>query len=65
MSQHLNKWHVMLMAMATGLIVANIYYSQPLIILISKEFNVSESNAGQINFYTQMGYALGCFFAPR
>ncbi|AFD05472.1 MFS transporter [Solitalea canadensis] len=62
MSQHLNKWHVMLMAMATGLIVANIYYSQPLIILISKEFNVSESNAGQINFYTQMGYALGLFF---
>lgn len=50
------------MAMATGLIVANIYYSQPLIILISKEFNVSESNAGQINFYTQMGYAIGLFF---
>lgn len=48
--------------MATGLIVANIYYSQPLIILISKEFNVSESNAGQINFYTQMGYAIGLFF---
>lgn len=52
----------MLMAMATGLIVANIYYSQPLIILISKEFNVSESNAGQVNFYTQMGYAIGLFF---
>lgn len=53
---------MLLMAFATGLIVANIYYSQPLVVLISKEFNVSESNAGQINFYTQLGYALGLFF---
>ncbi|UKJ08659.1 MFS transporter [Solitalea lacus] len=62
MIQHLNKGQVLLMASATGLIVANIYYSQPLVVLISREFNVTESNAGQINFYTQLGYALGLFF---
>lgn len=50
------------MALCTGLIVANIYYSQPLLVLISKEFGVSESNAGQVTFFTQVGYALGLLF---
>ncbi|POY38522.1 MFS transporter [Solitalea longa] len=62
MTQYLNRAQVLFMAFATGLIVANIYYSQPLVVLISKEFHVSESNAGQINFYAQLGYALGLFF---
>ncbi|MCO4291794.1 MFS transporter [Solitalea sp. MAHUQ-68] len=62
MTSSLSRAQMLLMAFATGLIVANIYYSQPLVVLISKEFNVSESNAGQINFYTQLGYALGLFF---
>lgn len=53
------------MALSTGLIVANIYYCQPLVVLISKEFNVAESKAGAITFYTQLGYALGLlFFVP-
>ncbi|MCW3463851.1 MFS transporter [Chitinophaga nivalis] len=50
------------MAMCTGLIVANIYYSQPLLVLMSEEFRVSESNAGQVTFFTQIGYALGLLF---
>ncbi|WP_160716563.1 MFS transporter [Chitinophaga solisilvae] len=58
----LSKWNIMMMALCTGLIVANIYYSQPLLVLISEEFGVSESNAGQITFFTQIGYALGLFF---
>jgi predicted MFS family arabinose efflux permease len=53
------------MAVATGLIVANIYYCQPLIILISEEFGVQESRAGIITFLTQAGYAAGLlFFVP-
>ncbi|MES1159590.1 MAG: MFS transporter, partial [Bacteroidota bacterium] len=53
------------MAVCTGLIVANIYYCQPLIVLISKGFNISESKAGNIAFCTQAGYALGLlFFVP-
>lgn len=49
------------MAFCTGLIVANIYYCQPLVILIAKDFNLSESDAGSITFLTQAGYALGLF----
>jgi len=33
-----------------------------LLVLISREFAVSESNAGQITFFTQLGYALGLLF---
>ena len=58
----LSKLNIALMALCTGLIVANIYYSQPLLVLISQEFNVSESNAGQVTFFTQIGYALGLLF---
>jgi predicted MFS family arabinose efflux permease len=61
----LKRWQVMLMAVCTGLIVANIYYCQPLIVLISEDFKVPESRAGVIAFLTQLGYALGLlFFVP-
>lgn len=50
------------MALCTGLIVANIYYCQPLVVLISREFKVAESTAGSISFFTQIGYALGLLF---
>lgn len=60
--QHiLKKSDVILMAFCTGLIVANIYYCQPLVILIAKDFKLSESDAGSITFLTQAGYALGLF----
>lgn len=49
------------MSFSTGLIVANIYYCQPLIILIAEEFKLSESFAGRITYLTQAGYALGLF----
>ncbi|MGX5817297.1 MFS transporter [Chitinophaga lutea] len=58
----LSKWNIALMALSTGLIVANIYYAQPLLVLISREFGVAESNAGQITFFTQAGYAMGLLF---
>lgn len=60
--QHLLKRaDVILMAFCTGLIVANIYYCQPLVILIAKDFNITESDAGSITFLTQAGYAIGLF----
>ncbi|SHL70308.1 Predicted arabinose efflux permease, MFS family [Chitinophaga jiangningensis] len=58
----LSKWNIAIMALCTGLIVANIYYSQPLMVLMGEEFHVSESNAGQVTFFTQVGYALGLLF---
>ena len=61
----LRQWQVLFMALCTGLIVANIYYCQPLVVLISKEFRVAESTAGTITFFTQIGYALGLLlFVP-
>jgi hypothetical protein len=48
------------MAAATGLIVANLYYCQPLIILIAKEFNIPNADAGTITYLTQAG-AIGLF----
>src|SRR5260221_14009980 len=50
------------MAVCTRLIVANIYYCQPLLVLISKSFNIPESKGGRITFLTQAGDALGLLF---
>lgn len=59
--QALKRADVILMAFCTGLIVANIYYCQPLVVLIAKEFKLAESDAGSITFLTQAGYAIGLF----
>lgn len=58
---HLKRADVILMAFCTGLIVANIYYCQPLVILVAREFNLTESAAGSITYLTQAGYAIGLF----
>jgi predicted MFS family arabinose efflux permease len=47
---------------ATGLIVANLYYNQPLLGLISAGLGVSKGKAGLISMLTQMGYATGMLF---
>lgn len=49
-------------AVACGLIVANIYYAQPLAGLISHEFGMEQSSAGLIVTITQAGYGLGLLF---
>ncbi|WP_029596872.1 MFS transporter [Flavobacterium sp. ACAM 123] len=58
---NLSKKNVLFMAAATGLIVANLYYCQPLIILIAEEFNIPNADAGTITYLTQAGYAIGLF----
>ena len=61
----LSRAHIVIMAICTGLIVANIYYCQPLLVLIAKSFGIPESEGGNIAFLTQLGYALGLlFFVP-
>ena len=57
----LSRTDIILMAFCTGLIVANIYYCQPLVVLIAKDFNLTETVAGRITYLTQIGYALGLF----
>lgn len=57
----LSKANVMFMAAVTGLIVANLYYCQPLIPLIADEFHITEEKAGTLTYLTQAGYAIGMF----
>src|SRR3954466_12257237 len=59
---HLTKLHLWVMTIATGLVVANIYYNQPLLADISKEFKVSEARGGMLAMFTQIGYAAGMLF---
>lgn len=59
---NLSKSLVLFMAACTGLIVANLYYCQPLIVLIANEFSIPEGQAGTIAYFTQAGYAIGLFF---
>jgi predicted MFS family arabinose efflux permease len=51
-----------IMTVATGLVVANIYYNQPLLGDIAKTFKVSNGVVGRISMVTQLGYAAGLFF---
>ncbi len=51
-----------IMTIATGLIVANLYYNQPLLDQMARTFHVSEARVGQVSFITQLGYATGMFF---
>jgi predicted MFS family arabinose efflux permease len=50
------------MTIATGVVVANIYYNQPLLADITKDFGVSEAQGGTIAMLTQIGYAAGMLF---
>jgi predicted MFS family arabinose efflux permease len=50
------------LTLATGLVVANIYYSQPLLGDIAQAFKVSNGAAGQLAMFTQIGYATGLLF---
>lgn len=50
------------MAIATGMIVANLYYNQPLLDDIARTFQVGSGKAGQVGGLTQLGYATGMLF---
>jgi predicted MFS family arabinose efflux permease len=56
---YLGKADTAFMSVCAGLIVANIYYCQPLVVLMSKEFGIAESIAGRVTYLTQIGYAIG------
>ncbi|HAI04225.1 MULTISPECIES: MFS transporter [Pantoea] len=50
---------VFTLAAGAGLSVASIYYSQPMLDIISKQFNVGVGAVGMVPMLTQAGYALG------
>ncbi|AIQ74648.1 MFS transporter permease [Paenibacillus odorifer] len=61
----LSKQFILILAIASGLSVANMYYNQPLLAEIGRTFNASSNSVGYVSMLTQIGYALGMlFFVP-
>lgn len=55
----LDRRLVLLMATACGVVVANLYYAQPLLDTISRQFRTTTGAAGLAVTFTQLGYAIG------
>jgi predicted MFS family arabinose efflux permease len=55
----LSRKTVLLLAIATGIIVANLNYIQPIEGLIAHHFAISKAHVGVIATLSQLGYALG------
>lgn len=53
---------LLILAVISGLAVANLYYNQPLLNDICRDLEVSEFTANLIPMVTQIGYALGLLF---
>ncbi|MBA2806850.1 MFS transporter [Streptomyces sp. KM273126] len=55
-------WLVALLAVASGMTVANLYYAQPLLSSLSDVFDISTATAGALITLTQVGYVIGMLF---
>lgn len=53
------SWLVLLLAVACGLAVANLYYAQPLLDVLARAFDVADGTASLVVTLTQVGYAAG------
>ncbi|MBV7504392.1 MFS transporter [Bacillus sp. sid0103] len=61
----LSKKFILLMSLACGMAVANLYYNQPLLAEMGRTFHATAHQVGNIAMYTQIGYAVGMFlFVP-
>jgi predicted MFS family arabinose efflux permease len=58
----INPWLVLLLAVSCGLVVANIYYAQPLVGPISLALGMPSQSSGLVVTLTQIGYGLGLLF---
>lgn len=58
-TQYLSKGTLWLMAIGAGLVVANNYYNQPLLGMISKDMGTTDSATSKVAMFTQIGYAAG------
>ncbi|WP_339381426.1 MFS transporter [Brasilonema bromeliae] len=52
---------VLIMAITCGTVVANLYYNQPLLVVIAQNLQASNHATGWIPMLTQIGYAVGLF----
>lgn len=62
MKQPLSNPVLYLMSTSAGLIVANLYYNQPLLHQMAVSFDVTEAAISNVALFTQLGYAFGLFF---
>lgn len=53
---------IFLLALACGILIANIYYAQPLLETICQDLHLSLKSAGLIATFTQLGYVAGLLF---
>jgi predicted MFS family arabinose efflux permease len=61
----MTKALMLLMAVACGMSVANLYYNQPLLAEIGRTFHATVKEVGSVSMLTQIGYAVGMFvFVP-
>lgn len=51
-----------LITIGCGVVVANLYYCQPLLGALARAFHVPEESASMVNICSQLGYGLGLFF---
>lgn len=58
----LSRIATLIFAATAGLNVANIYYAQPLLDSMARDFAISPSTIGLVVTLTQVGYALGLIF---
>jgi predicted MFS family arabinose efflux permease len=58
-SERVSRRVVVLMAIAGGASVANLYYAQPLLDVIAESLGVSQESAGLVVTFTQVGYLVG------
>ncbi|MDN6470980.1 MAG: MFS transporter [Tetragenococcus koreensis] len=58
-SNYLTKQFIFLLAATCGIVVANMYYIQPIGTQVAESFQVSTSAIGSVTMLTQLGYALG------
>ncbi|GED90139.1 MFS transporter [Streptomyces sp. 6-11-2] len=58
----LSRGVVILFAVACGAAVANVYFSQPLLVTMGHDLAMSPALVGSVVTFTQVGYGLGLFF---
>lgn len=60
--KNIPTWLTLVLAAACGVIVANLYYAQPLVGVISSSIGLSANSSGLIVTLAQIGYVVGLLF---
>lgn len=61
-SKSVSRTLIVMLALASGMAVGNLYWAQPLLAQIANSFGLDTAQGGFLIMATQIGYALGLFF---